>query len=116
MKISDLRVGDMIRFGTCNRLIRAKNPKFTRNGEVFSGKYYYWFAIRNVSWTDKCYTLYAECDMKEIYKGLIKRNCSLANNKLEYRVQQNIFISAYTDNNIPDKYKVLAREMAGRVR
>lgn len=112
--VNDLRVGDMIKLGNLNRLIRAKKMSYHNSNQKM---YYFYFAIQKTSWTGKCYTLYNTHDMEEKFKGLIKRNCKLAHNKMELKVQQNIFRAAYvsSNNNLPKDQIIRAEEMAGKV-
>lgn len=116
-EIKDLRVGDLIVFGQSQRLIRAKAPRFTNHGRNFAG-YLFYFAIKRSSWTNSCYTIYTECDMKEKFKGLIKRNVRLVSRPLELRVQQEIFKQAYVSSykgGSFTKHKIYADEMAGAI-
>lgn len=93
--VQTLQVGDLVRFGSVLRKVRAVTPRKKpghryRSNVVPLRVWCVTFAILRRSWTNRPYTVYTHYDLTAKHIRLFKRGVRLRTTKTERLVQQEI--------------------------
>lgn len=82
-QLDSLRVGDVIDFGSCWRMVRDMTRK---NGRP----HYFTFSIRRCSWTQRPFTVFTRTDLKWRGQGIVVRGLRPIRSKTERLLQKEI--------------------------
>lgn len=107
--VQTLQVGDLVKFGSVPRKVRAIKPRSGKTGARPRRVWAVTFAILRRSWTNRPYTVYFDSELHAKHIRLVARGVRLRTTKTERLVQQEIEAPNHTARFIR------ATEMVGLV-